>query len=74
MFPVKFLLRSVVLVPARRESEGTYSVVNASDLSLHAPGMTAKTSTEAYAMHDALVAADPSLQGKVLVAASHELS
>lgn len=54
--------------------EGDYSVVNASDLSLHAPGMAARTSTEAYAMHDALVAANPSLQGKVLVAASHELS
>lgn len=53
--------------------EGTYSVVNASDLSVHA-GMTAKTQTEAYAMHDALVAANPSLQGKVLVVASHELS
>lgn len=53
--------------------EGTYSVVNASDLSVHA-GMTAKTQTEAYAMHDALVAANPALQGKVLVVASHELS
>jgi hypothetical protein len=35
--------------------------------------MMAKTSTEAYAMQDQLLAADPSLRGKVLVVSSHEL-
>jgi hypothetical protein len=50
-----------------------YMVVNASDLSLHAGGLVAKTSTEAYALRDQLVAGDPSLRGKVLVVSSHEL-
>jgi hypothetical protein len=60
--------------PAKIEtSDSQYMVVNASDLSLHAAGMVAKTSTEAYAMQSQILAADPSLQGKVLVVSSHEL-
>jgi len=54
--------------------EGAYSVVNASDLSPHASGMTAKTSTEAWLMHDQLIAANPSLAGKVMVVSAYELS
>jgi hypothetical protein len=50
-----------------------FLVVNAADLSLHATGMVAKTSTEAYAMQAQLLAGDPSLRGKVLVVSSHEL-
>jgi hypothetical protein len=50
-----------------------YMVVNASDLSLYATGLVAKTSTEAYAIHDQLLAGDPALRGKVLVVSSHEL-
>jgi hypothetical protein len=61
--------------PAKVEtSEPGYQVVNASDLSLHAPDMVARTSTEAYMLHDQLVAGDPSLRGKVMVVASHELN
>lgn len=51
-----------------------FMVVNSGDLTLHAPGMVAKTSTEAYQLHDQLLAADPSLKGKVLVISSHELN
>lgn len=53
---------------------GDYSVVNVSDLSLHAPGLVARTSTEAYLLHDQLLAANPSLRGQVQVVANHELS
>ena len=61
--------------PARvATGEPEYLLVNASDLALHAPGMVAKTSTEAYFLHDQLVAGDPSLKGKVLVVSSHELN
>ena len=61
--------------PARVEvEEPKYMVVNANDLSLHAPGMAAKTETEAYALHDQLLASSPSLRGRVLVVSSHELN
>lgn len=60
--------------PAPLETkEHEYLVVNASDLGLHAPNMVAKTSTEAYQLHDQLIAGDPSLKGKVMVVSSHEL-
>jgi len=60
--------------PARVETgEPEYLVVNSADLSLHGPGMVAKTSTEAYLLQDQLLAGDPSLRGKVMVVASHEL-
>jgi hypothetical protein len=60
--------------PAKVETgDPEFLVVNAGDLSVHAAGMMAKTSTEAYAMQDQLLAADPSLRGKVLVVSSHEL-
>lgn len=54
-------------------TEPGYLVVNASDLTLHAQNMTAKTSAEAYQLHDQLIAGDPSLKGKVMVVSSHEL-
>ncbi len=54
-------------------ADAEYMVVNASDLSLVSGAAVAATSTEAYALHDQLVAADPSLRGKVMVLASHEL-
>jgi hypothetical protein len=60
--------------PARVETgEPEYLVVNSADLSLHGPEMVAKTSTEAYLLQDQLLAGDPSLRGKVMVVASHEL-
>lgn len=61
--------------PARIETrDPEYMVVNAADLSVHAPGMTAKTATEAYQLHDQLLQSDPTLKGKVLVVSSHELN
>ncbi len=60
--------------PARINVEDMdYVIVNASDLTPYAPGAAAKTSTEAYQLHDQLVSADPSLQGKVLVVSQYEL-
>jgi hypothetical protein len=61
--------------PARLDTaEPEYLVVNTSDLALHAPNMTAKTSAEAYYLHDQLIASDPSLKGRVMVVSSHELN
>lgn len=61
--------------PARVETgEPGYAVVNTSDLSLHASDMVAATSTEAYMLHDQLLAGDPSLRGKVMVVSNHELN
>lgn len=61
--------------PSKIETgEPEYMVVNTSDLTLHSSGMTAKTSTEAYQLHDQLLAGDPSLKGKVMVVSSHELN
>ena len=61
--------------PARLDTaEPEYHVVNTSDLALHAPNMTAKTSAEAYYLHDQLIANDPSLKGRVMVVSSHELN
>ncbi|HEX2062618.1 MAG TPA: DUF6603 domain-containing protein, partial [Thermoanaerobaculia bacterium] len=54
--------------------ESPYSVVNASDLTPYAAGMTARTSTEAHLLHDQLVAANPALAGKVLVVSAYELN
>ena len=55
-------------------AEGTYQVVNVSDLSPAAPNATASTQAEAYAIHDALVRGDPSLAGNIQVVAAHELA
>jgi hypothetical protein len=61
--------------PARLDTtDPGYHVVNVSDLELHAPNMTAKTSAEAYQLHDQLIANDPSLKGRVMVVSSHELN
>lgn len=51
-----------------------YLVVNQSDLGLHAPGLVAKSAMEAYQLYDQLLAASPSLRGKVQVMSSHELN
>jgi len=48
--------------------------VNGNDLSLHAPGLTAKTSAEAWQLHDDLVATNPELRGRLQVLSSYELS
>jgi hypothetical protein len=54
--------------------EPEFQVVNGDDLSLHAPGLTAKTSAEAWQLHDGLVGANPELQGRLQVMSSYELS
>jgi hypothetical protein len=55
-------------------ADGGYSVVNVSDLSPAGPGMVAATATEAYLLHDQLVAANPSLRGKVQVVSAWEVN
>ncbi len=61
--------------PARLDTtEPEYLVVNSNDLALHSPNMVAKTSAEAYQLHDQLIANDPSLKGRVMVVSSHELN
>lgn len=58
--------------PAKVEVDaGDFQVVKVSDLSPAAAG--ARTQAEAYALHDALVRADPSLAGTLQVVAAHEL-
>ena len=54
--------------------EPEFQVVNGNDLSLHAPGLTAKTSAEAWQLHDDLVATNPELRGHLQVLSSYELS
>ena len=54
--------------------EPEFQVVNGNDLSLHAPGLTAKTSAEAWQLHDDLVATNPELRGRLQVLSSYELS
>ena len=51
---------------------GAYLVVGVADLQPHA-GASAPTLAEAVAMQDALIAATPSLRGRVQVVAAHEL-
>jgi hypothetical protein len=61
--------------PARVElKEAEYQLVNQSDLALHAPGLVAKTETEARQLYQELIAADPSLRGQVQVISSLELN
>ena len=51
-----------------------FQVVNQSDLAMAGPGLSAKTSTEAWQLHDELVAANPSLSGRLQVMSTYELS
>jgi len=54
--------------------EPEFHVVNQSDLAMAGPGLSAKTSTEAWQLHDELVAANPSLSGRLQVMSTYELS
>jgi hypothetical protein len=61
--------------PARIElKEPEYSVVNLSDLEPHAPGLVAKTETEARQLYRELIATNPGLRGQIQVMSSHELN
>jgi hypothetical protein len=53
-------------------NSGDYLVVSVTDLSPQA-GLSARTMAEATALHDALVASDPTLRGKMQVVAAHEV-
>ncbi|MGN6257345.1 MAG: DUF6603 domain-containing protein [Solirubrobacterales bacterium] len=60
--------------PAPVEVTGPeFQVVNVSDLSPAAPGAVAKSQAEAWALHDEMISADPSLAGTIQVVAEHEL-
>ena len=54
--------------------EPEFHVVNGADLTLHGEGLSAKSEAEAWQLHDELVAADPSLQGRLQIMSSYELS
>ncbi|PYI72999.1 MAG: hypothetical protein DMF02_02170 [Verrucomicrobia bacterium] len=54
--------------------EPEFRVVNGTDLTLHGEGLSAKSEAEAWQLHDELVAEDPSLQGRLQVMSSYELS
>jgi hypothetical protein len=52
---------------------GSYSVVRVEDLALAAPGATAGSQAEAYALRSEMVRRNPELAGQLQVLASHEL-
>jgi len=54
--------------------EPEFHVVNGADLALYGEGLSAKSEAEAWQLHDELVVADPSLQGRLQVMSSYELS
>src|SRR5204863_9086431 len=54
--------------------EPEFRIVNGTDLTLHGEGLSAKSEAEAWQLHDELVAEDPSLQGRLRVMSSYELS
>jgi hypothetical protein len=54
-------------------AEAEFHVVNVSDLSPAAPGASARTQAEAWALHDEMIREDPSLTGTLQVLADHEL-
>ena len=54
--------------------EAEFRVVNRSDLELHAPGLIAKSETEARQLYERLLTANPSLRGQVQVMSNHELN
>jgi hypothetical protein len=67
--------RAAVCAPAKVEvATPQYMVVNVSDLALHAAGMSCASQAEALALHDAAVAAEPALRGKLQVVSEFELS
>ncbi len=53
--------------------EAQYVVVNVSDLAPHAPGLVAKSETEADMLQAQAVAPNPALAGTIQVMSSHEL-
>lgn len=66
--------RAATCAPAKVDIPGeTFMVVNTADLALHAPGMTAATEAEAYALHAAAVQRNPALQGAIQVVSNFEV-
>jgi hypothetical protein len=62
------------IAPARIDiGEGAFIVASVTDMTPHAAAPTVKTAAEAYALHDALVRATPSLKGQLQVLSAYEL-
>jgi len=54
-------------------ADADFHVVKLSDLTPAAPGASAHSQAEAFALHDKLVSDDPTLAGELQVVAAHEL-
>ncbi len=54
-------------------ADSGYSIVNVSNLELHAAGLTAGTEAEAYMLYHDLVKSNPSLKGNIQVVSQFEL-
>jgi hypothetical protein len=66
--------RAATCAPAKVDNRSeTYLVVNVSDLGLHAPGMTAASEAEAYALQAAAIRGNPGLQGTIQVVSAFEV-
>lgn len=66
--------RSPGIPPAKFDLvEPPFKIVNTADLSDFGAGYSAKTATEAHAMHDSLIKSTPALKGTIQVVAAHEL-
>lgn len=61
--------------PAKVEvSKPGYAVVNVSDMQMHGGTAVVTSETEAYQLHDTLVAQNPSLKGSIQVVSNFELN
>lgn len=66
--------KAATCAPAKVDIPGEiFMVVNTANLALHAPGMTASTEAEAYALHAAAVQRNPALQGAIQVVSNFEV-
>ncbi len=68
-----FSKKKATNAPARIEvSQQGYSVVNVSDMEIHPGTSTIASEAEAYMIHDALIAKNPSLKGSIQVVSNSE--
>ena len=66
--------KAATCAPAKVDHPGEkYLVVNTSDLALHAPGMTAASEAEAYALYASAIRGNPALQGAIQVVSAFEV-
>ena len=67
--------RAATCAPAKVEIPGErFMVVNTADLALHAPGMSATTEAEAYALHASALQKNPALAGAIQVVSNFEVA